>query len=431
LGENERVIQAWAAHARRRALEIPGWPYVAGGVLSAFAVLEVLVSNSESGTRLLTSLLLALGTTAPVGLLAAHWLAPVSLVSAVLISLVVEPRLTVAGFVALLATFYHMGRHRAGWLVAVMLAPLVVLTIGELVSDSGPAEDVQQVVSGPAPSFDEPQRDRPQSADSPEPDLYPLLVTSASVATAGLGRFRRARTAEAEFQAKAATFADELEALTARGERARIARELHDVVAHRISSIAVQAETARLTTPDLPTEGARQLVAIGDSARDALAEMRRLLGILRTPADDTTDRQPQPGIGQLQQLIAEARDLSGATIRLIVSGRMAPLDPGVELTAYRIVQESLTNSRRHAPGAPVDIELEYGDDTLRVQIRDAGPGSDDTSGGLGLLGMRERVAAMGGQLTVESGPSGGFIVAATLPHVAVERAPTAPEIADG
>ena len=311
-----------------------------------------------------------------------------------------------------------------------MLAPFVVLTIGELVSDSGPAE-ADHVVSGSTSTFDEPEPDRLQPADAPEPNLYPLLVTSASVAAAGFGRLQRTRTTEAEFQAKEATFADELVAHNARGERARIARELHDVVAHRISSIAVQAETARLTTSGLSPEGARQLVAIGDSARDALAEMRRLLGVLRKDVDETTDRQPQPGIAQLRQLIAEARDLTGATTRLIVSGRMAPLEPGVELTAYRIVQESLTNSRRHAPGAPVDIELDYGDETLRVQIRDVGPGSNDTASGLGLLGMRERVAAMGGHLTVGSGPSGGFVVTATLPRVAVERVPVSPEVADG
>lgn len=424
------MIRAWAADGRRRALEIPGWPHIAGGVLGALAMVEVLVRDSESGTRLLISLLLALATTAPVGLLAAHWLASATIVSAAFVSLVVEPRLMVAGFVALVAAVYHLGRHRAGRLVAVVLAPFVVLTIGELVSDSGPAE-ADHVVSGPTSTFDEPEPDRLQPADAPEPNLYPLLVTSASVAAAGFGRLQRTRTTEAEFQAKEATFADELVAHNARGERARIARELHDVVAHRISSIAVQAETARLTTSGLSPEGARQLVAIGDSARDALAEMRRLLGVLRKDVDETTDRQPQPGIAQLRQLIAEARDLTGATTRLIVSGRMAPLEPGVELTAYRIVQESLTNSRRHAPGAPVDIELDYGDETLRVQIRDVGPGSNDTASGLGLLGMRERVAAMGGHLTVGSGPSGGFVVTATLPRVAVERVPVSPEVADG
>jgi signal transduction histidine kinase len=118
-------------------------------------------------------------------------------------------------------------------------------------------------------------------------------------------------------------------------------------------------------------------------------------------------------------------------IRLTVRGPMAPLDPGVELTAYRIVQEALTNARRHAPGAPVDVELDYGPETLRVLVRDAGPGPAGADGGLGLLGMSERVAAVGGRLTAEPGGSGGFVVDATLPRVAIGRAPAWPETSHG
>ncbi|GGV34754.1 hypothetical protein GCM10010182_68350 [Actinomadura cremea] len=207
---------------------------------------------------------------------------------------------------------------------------------------------------------------------------------------------------------------------TARGERARIARELHDVVAHHVSMISVQAETARLAVPGMPAEGAERLLAIGDTARTALTEMRRLLGVLREDAGEAggaPDRRPQPGLQQLLDLIDEMRDGSGAAARLIVSGPVAALDPGVELTAYRIAQEALTNARRHAPGAAVDVEIAYTREALRLAVRDNGPGPARTAagGGHGLLGMRERVAAVGGELRTGPGPLGGFVVEAVLP----------------
>ncbi|MFD8871889.1 sensor histidine kinase, partial [Streptomyces sp. NPDC059590] len=208
----------------------------------------------------------------------------------------------------------------------------------------------------------------------------------------------------------------------ARGERARIARELHDVVAHHISTLSVQAETARLTTPGLPPLGAERLLAIGDTARQALTEMRRLLGVLRDDASSgPPTRRPQPGLDQLLTLVDEARDTAGGGVRLVLRGRIAPLEPGLELTAYRIVQEALTNARRHAPGAPVDVELHYAEGALRVTVRDIGPVTGPMSpgpapgGGHGLLGMRERVAMAGGTLRTGHGPAGGFVVAAELP----------------
>ena len=203
----------------------------------------------------------------------------------------------------------------------------------------------------------------------------------------------------------------------ARGERARIAHELHDVVAHHISMIAVQAEAARLTVPGMPPEGAKRLLGIGDTARAALTEMRRLLGVLREDAGADDPRRPQPGLAQLAELLDDARGLAGTSTRLIVRGRVAPLDPGVELTAYRIVQEALTNARRHAPGAAVDVELHYQEDAVHVRIRDIGPGPTDVPvAGHGLAGMRERAAAVGGKVTAGAGAAGGFVVEAVLPR---------------
>jgi signal transduction histidine kinase len=280
-----------------------------------------------------------------------------------------------------------------------------------------------------------------------------VFLAAAVPVAAGLGilawaeRLARTRSAAGE------ALADTLLAHTARGERARIARELHDVVAHHISMIAVLAETGRLTTPGLPEAGALRFTEIGDTARSGLTEMRRLLGVLREDAVATEEaadesRRPQPGLGQLTELIDRARDASMAGTRLIISGPVAPLDLGVELAAYRIVQEALTNARRHALGAAVDVELRYSAESLRVRVRDNGPGpagaataeaglpdagladagiadagiaetaiadGQPTGGGHGLAGMRERAFSVGGSLYAGVAPGGGFLVEAVLP----------------
>jgi len=175
----------------------------------------------------------------------------------------------------------------------------------------------------------------------------------------------------------------------------------------------------------MPSDGAKRLLAIGDTARAALTEMRRLLGVLREDAQTETTRKPQPGLQQLNELIDEARDSAGASTRLIVHGQVGPLDPGIELTAYRIVQEALTNARRHAPGVAVDVELDYADDALHVRVRDNGPGTPGSSSatgstpeGHGLLGMRERAATVGGDLWTGPAPISGFLVEARLPTAA-------------
>ena len=253
-----------------------------------------------------------------------------------------------------------------------------------------------------------------------------VLLAAGAPAAAAAGITVRARREARIRTAAGEALADTLTEHTARGERARIARELHDVVAHHISMVAVQAETARLTTPGLPAAGAQRFTEIGNTARAGLTEMRRLLGVLREDAEEAgatvADRHPQPGLPQRAELIDAARQASGASARLIVSGPVAEFDPGVELAAYRIVQEALTNARRHAPGAAVDVELRYGDNALHLRIRDNGPGparppatGRPAAGGHGLSGMRERALAVGGSLRTGAAPGGGFLVAAGLP----------------
>jgi signal transduction histidine kinase len=200
----------------------------------------------------------------------------------------------------------------------------------------------------------------------------------------------------------------------AMGERARIARELHDVVAHHISMIAVEADTARLATPDMPAAGQDHLLSIRATARDAMDEMRRVLGVLRDDARAEVEHAPQPGLDRLNELLDSARE-AGADVRLIVHGRVVPLPAGVDLAAYRIVQEALTNARRHAPGAAVEVELRYREKMLRLRVRDDGPGPSGGRGGHGLAGMRERAAAAGGRLRAGPAEGGGFVVEAELP----------------
>ncbi|WP_323178643.1 histidine kinase [Streptomyces sp. NBC_01381] len=304
--------------------------------------------------------------------------------------------LTIAGLCALLVALHQAGRHGPRLLTVLLALPFVAYAVTAAAAD-GAGERVMTV----------------------------LVAVCAGVA-AGTGIARGARDTALVNGAAERAIAETLQEHAARGERARIARELHDVVAHHISMIAVQAETARLTTPGLPTAGAERFLAIGDTARTALTEMRRLLGVLREDAGPAVpDRRPQPGLEQLGELVDEARDASAAAVRLIVEGPVRTLDPGVELTAYRIVQEALTNARRHAPGAAVDVELHYTQGALRLRVRDNGPSPDDLDGlddGHGLLGMRERAAMVGGELRAGPARRGGFLIEATFPAPVREHA---------
>lgn len=257
--------------------------------------------------------------------------------------------------------------------------------------------------------------------------LLAALVPAAALA----GLARRAGEHQREHTAVREVMAGTQWENAARGERARIVRELHDVVGHHVSMIAVQAETARVATAGMPAQGAERLLGIGDTARAALTEMRRLLGVLREDTGTVTggERRPQPDLGRLNELLDEARTASGTSVRLILSGSPRALDPGIELAAYRIVQESLTNARKHATGAAVDVELHYSDDALHVRVRDNGPGPPDpaTDGGHGLLGMRERAAAVGGDVRTGPAAGGGFRVEARFPaapHGETRRIPS-------
>ena len=246
--------------------------------------------------------------------------------------------------------------------------------------------------------------------------LSSVLLLMVVVAAAALGDSRRQRgEALAERDETRQAMSDTLQDQAAMEERARIARDLHDVVAHHVSAIAVQAESARLTTEGLSEEGRSHFESIGQTARDALTEMRRLLGVLREDASAEAARDPQPSLAHVNDLVETAR-AAGSPVTLTLEGTVVPLPTGVDLCAYRILQEALTNVRRHAPGASVEVELEYQPDALRLRVRDHGSGTtSEDADGHGLLGMRERAIMVGGTLTAGPAEGGGFAVDAVLP----------------
>ena len=224
---------------------------------------------------------------------------------------------------------------------------------------------------------------------------------------------RRAYVREIEEKAERLERERESEARRATAEeQARIARELHDIVAHALSVIVVQAGAADDVFEVDPARARGPIRAIDTAARAALADLRRVLGILQDPAES----EPQPGLDQLDRLIDQIR-ATGLHVSLELEGSPRPLSAAVELSAFRIVQEALTNTLKHAAAEQVHVRIRYGD-RLELEIRDDGDGNvntDPDTGGSGLIGMRERVALLGGALEAGAMPGGGYRVSAEIP----------------
>jgi signal transduction histidine kinase len=423
------VLVAGALRAGRRVVDSPDWPVVSAVALAAVALVELrLFPHWATGDQAIAlraalgedrprpdpflvdqhvdavDMLMALLTTLPLAL--RRWSLPVAaalVTGAMVVTLTIGQAWTLAGAAAQLWVVYLLSA-RYGRVVAALLGFAVAAF---LVWPFGSFQPSQAAV------------------------VTILIAVFAALALGDAARLRRAAIDQRDASVQA--MSDAVQDSAVMRERARIARELHDVVAHHVSMIAVQAETARMTSPGLSDQGQARLRAISATAREAMAEMRRLLGVLR--ADGSSDdgdggRAPQPGLARLDELLDGAR-AAGTDVRVAVRGEARPLPQGVDLTAYRIVQEALTNVRQHAPGATVDLELAYeaagGDGSagavagqLRVVVRDDGPVKPDPGpAGHGLLGMRERVAAVGGRLRTGPGSEGGFVVEAVLP---VDRA---------
>jgi signal transduction histidine kinase len=272
---------------------------------------------------------------------------------------------------------------------------------------------------------------------------YDFFVAALIFVAAGMaGILSRTRSAYlGEVEARAARAEAELDqeiALAAAGERTRIARELHDVVAHHVSLMAVQAEAAGALLPGKPAEAGRSVQIIGETARQALVELRRLLGVLRGPGEQP-QAAPSPSLGELDAVLAQVRG-AGMRVDLVVEGSPGELAPGVDLTAYRIVQEALTNALRHSAAPSAAVTVHYDPGYVTVSVTDSGAvrggngaGRDEKGvsrngngaaapggrapGGFGLAGIAERVASCGGTLTVGPTRAGGFAVTARLPRL--------------
>jgi signal transduction histidine kinase len=274
-------------------------------------------------------------------------------------------------------------------------------------------------------------RDRPVSL-SLQALVAPLALIAATWLIGDNLRVRRAYVAQLEERAERLEVEREAETRRAAdGERARIARELHDVVAHHVSVIAVQAGAARMVAESSSTSSGEpqstsdnMLASIEITARQALAELRRALGVLRK-GEDRPDHTPQPGLDQLDSLIDQVR-VAGTPVEMTVSGQVPEaLSPGVNLSAYRIVQEALTNVLKHGGGAPTRVAMRFSDDGLDLSVTDSGsnipplpPGGThqhQPGGGHGIIGMRERVAMFGGDLQAGPLPGGGYEVRAHIP----------------
>ncbi|HWE64983.1 MAG TPA: sensor histidine kinase [Chloroflexota bacterium] len=252
------------------------------------------------------------------------------------------------------------------------------------------------------------------------PSLF--VATAVVVGSWSLGenvRTRRAYLAQLEERARRLELEREENAHRAvQEERTRIARELHDIVAHHVSAIAVQAGAAEEIAERDPRRAREVLQTIQGTSRQALAEMRAMLNVLRSGDEAGARRDPQPSVAHLERLVSQSR-AAGLPVTLQVAGTERPLPEALAISAYRIVQEALTNSLRHAGPAHALVLVRYADEALELEINDDGRGPgvarDGASEGRGLVGMRERVALFGGDLVAGAVPGQGFRVRARLP----------------
>ncbi|MBK3557884.1 two-component sensor histidine kinase [Streptomyces sp. MBT56] len=393
-----RRLRHWAA--------APSYAWLTSAALTLFAVVELALVPG--------SVITAFGVvvcTASLALRAAWPAVGFLTVGAALLSFATDGNMAYATIAGSLIGCYTLGRHRVQHPAILVLAgSLAALTVNLVHIDRWARDG-----SPGLPAL--------QGTDRFSLGLYAetLVLTVMILGAVSTGDAVRAREETRHTRAAAQSRLLEMERRqAAEAERAAIARELHDMIAHSVSVIAVRAESATYTTPDLSPPARDAFQEIAGTARSSMAELRRLLGVLRT-GDDTSRAPltaPQPSLAGLDDLLSQHRAVGGAA-ELRILGERVPLPASWELSAYRIVQEALTNVRRHAPGAHSLVELHYGPGLLTVRVSDDGPGPDPSGStgraGHGLVGMAERAALLGGTLTTGRGPAGGFLVEAELP----------------
>jgi signal transduction histidine kinase len=255
--------------------------------------------------------------------------------------------------------------------------------------------------------------------NTPDAEAGELVFTPVLFAIGWLAGYAlRERAVQAEEAEQRALQAEREREVAARiavaEERARIARELHDIVAHSVSVMVLQVGAVRHKLPEALAEDTEALRGVERTGRTALAEMRRLLGAMRHDGDEA-ELSPQPGLDDLDRLADEV-GRAGLPVRLHVDGKRFPLPRTLELSAYRIVQEGLTNALKHARAGRADVTIRYGRDDVQIEVRDDGAGATASDGlGHGLVGIRERVKIYGGEMTAGVAPGGGFVLSTRLP----------------
>lgn len=260
--------------------------------------------------------------------------------------------------------------------------------------------------------------------EEPQPFEYAfhLLSVVCAYGFGVLARVQRAYTAELEDRARRLErerAADTVRAIAQ--ERSRIARDMHDVLAHAVSLMVVQAEAGPVVVRSDPARAEAAFDAIATAGRDAMTQLRRILGVLKDPQGNGGPwRLPQPGVAELPGLVRQVAESTGLRVELRTSGTPRPLPPDTEVAAFRVVQEALTNTVKHAYAASAIVELEWAEDQLTLTVTDDGRGPASGHGGHGLIGIRERAAACGGSAHAGRGPEGGFRIVVRLP-AAVDR----------
>jgi signal transduction histidine kinase len=259
------------------------------------------------------------------------------------------------------------------------------------------------------------------AVNDPARSLSEVVLVPTVFALAWLGGFaQRERAAQAHRAEERALHAEREREVAARiavaEERARIARELHDIVAHAVSVMVLQVGAVRHRLPGDFADDVEALRAVEDTGRSALGDMRRMLGAMRSEADGA-EFEPQPGLDRLDVLLREIRR-AGLPVELHVAGEPSRLPAAIDLSAYRIVQEGLTNALKHARASRASVHIGYAADELRIQVSDDGAGAAAATGdglGHGLVGVRERVKLFGGEMTADASNGGGFRLTTSLP----------------
>lgn len=365
------------------------------GVLAVVAVADLALSSDSTswGGRGALQLCLALGCTLPLAVRVRFPVAAVvaiTVASGLLVDVAAPHQAPFEVFVAEVIAAYSIGAHTAGWRRWVALGLMFAVGVPFMV-----VADARGMAAGNT--------------------LAPIAWLLGAWAVGTIIRGRCLRTAELEKLTCELAEQQDLQAQAAVAvERGRIARELHDVVAHNVSMMVVQAGAAERVLEGPQPDVRAALDAISSTGRETIDEMRLLLGVLRR-SDDGLALAPQPGLDDLDQLVRNVSS-AGLRVNLHVEGEPAPLSPGVALSAYRIVQEALTNVLKHAGPATAEVTVRYSDLCVEVEVRDDGRASaEHGAGGNGLIGMRERVAMLGGELRAGTRQGGGFTVHARLP----------------